>query len=144
MLDSAWQLVAVSWIPASNKTSLGIFVELGMGQSLHKTQDVWKKHNQPNACQPRHRRAARSPADDMALCVPHSHGVDQLDLMGVNQLEIPEGLSYIIHRCQDFKRESVVVLRTPTPFSFLDKHVSEKGRNFHSVYNLKDEKIKLK
>ena len=37
----------------------------GMGQS---PQDVLKKHNRPNARQRRHRRAARSPVEDMAFC----------------------------------------------------------------------------
>ena len=38
-----------------------------MGQ---KSQGVLKKRNRPNARQRRHRRAARSPVEDMAFCAP--------------------------------------------------------------------------
>ena len=38
-----------------------------MGQS---PQGVLKKRNRPNARQRRHRRAARSPVEDMAFCAP--------------------------------------------------------------------------
>ena len=38
-----------------------------MGQS---PQDVLKKCNRPSAQQRRHRRAARSPVEDMAFCAP--------------------------------------------------------------------------
>ena len=34
-------------------------------------QGVLKKRNRPNARQRRHRRAARSPVEDVAFCVPH-------------------------------------------------------------------------
>ena len=47
---------------------LGVRVVLDMDRSL---QDVLKKRNRPNARQRRHRRAARSPVEDMAFCAPH-------------------------------------------------------------------------
>ena len=45
----------------------GVQVVSDMDRSL---QDVLKKRNRPNARQRRHRRAARSPVEDMAFCAP--------------------------------------------------------------------------
>ena len=47
---------------------LGVRVVSDMDRSL---QGVLKKRNRPNARQRRHRRAARSPVDDMVFCAPH-------------------------------------------------------------------------
>ena len=47
---------------------LGVRVASEMERSL---QGVLKKRNRPNARQRRHRRAARSPVEDMAFCEPH-------------------------------------------------------------------------
>ena len=47
---------------------LGVRVVSDMDRSL---QGVLKKLNRPNARQRRHRRAARSPVEDMTYCSPH-------------------------------------------------------------------------
>ena len=51
-----------------HKAGLGVRVVSDIDQSL---QDVLKKRNRPNARQRRHRRAARSPVEDMTFCAPH-------------------------------------------------------------------------
>ena len=67
MLDFAGQLVAVSRIPLSIWLAL-VFVVSDMDRGL---QGVLKKRNRPNARQRRHRRAARSLAEDITSCSPH-------------------------------------------------------------------------
>ena len=47
---------------------LGVRVASDMERSL---QGVLKKRNRRNVRQRRHRRAARSPVEDMAFCAPH-------------------------------------------------------------------------
>ena len=45
---------------------------LGVVSDMDRShQGVPKKRNRPNARQRRHRRAARSPVEDMAFCAPH-------------------------------------------------------------------------
>ena len=62
MLDGAWTARRRQPVSLVDMAGLGVRVVSDMDRSL---QGVLKKRNWPNARQRRHRRAARSPVEDM-------------------------------------------------------------------------------
>ena len=68
--NARWRRAARRRQPDSRVDMAGPGVVSMVSDMGQKSQGVLKKRNRPNARQRRHRRAARSPVEDMAFCAP--------------------------------------------------------------------------